>query len=789
MKRLLFLAVFSMLSGLLSAQLNMTLRSHIDYQATRNSGCSNIWGYVDENNNEYAIVGLNKGTSIVDVTDPNNPVEVFFIPDSNSIWREVKIWHDYAYVTTEEAVGVMIIDLSPLPASTTLPVYRFYGNGGPSFTRAHSLFIDENGILYINGANRGNQGVIFYDLNVSPTNPPEVGMYDVYYVHDSYARGDTLYAAHIYDGFFQVIDISTKSNPIVLAQQVTPMAFTHNCWISNDGDALFATDEVGGAPISAYDISDLGNIREIDQIKSNPGSNSIPHNVLYRDGYLVTSYYRDGVVIHDAADPANLIEVGNYDVSPLTGNGFNSIWGAFPYFPSGTIVASDIENGLYVFTPNYVRGCYLHGMVRNQVSNDPIANAQIAILNHPIVTSSLINGIYKTGIVSPGSYDIVFYKPGFEPDTVYNVNLIAGDTVFANGFLNPLNPITVTGQVLEQITNAPIQGAIVVFRNQDFLFTTTTDAAGNYILSDMMAGTYDFSAGHWGHWNQCEENVSFTASINSKNASLKKGYYDDFRLNFGWTSIDNAVSGNWVREIPIATGLPDGTPTNPHFDVDTDCGKEAFITGNQLGTYTAADVDGGPAVLISPVFDATQYTDPWLAYYRWFFIRNTPWAPNDTLFIYLSNGMDTVLLEAVHFFNTDLSQWIEVGFPISSFITPTANMRMILSIEDDQSLGYHILEAGLDRFYVSEGDQLSDGTVENKNGIRLFPNPNNGQFSVEMLNGSQIGNWSIFDVNGRLIQAGNTEHSRLTLSDTGIEDGLYLFLTENGEALRLMIVR
>jgi len=38
---------------------------------------SNIWGYLDlDDNREYAIIGLYNGTAVVDITDPENPVEV-----------------------------------------------------------------------------------------------------------------------------------------------------------------------------------------------------------------------------------------------------------------------------------------------------------------------------------------------------------------------------------------------------------------------------------------------------------------------------------------------------------------------------------------------------------------------------------------------------------------------------------------------------------------------------------------------------------------------------------------
>ncbi len=101
--------------------------SHVDYQALHNADLNDVWGYVDELGNEYAIVGTTKGTSVVDVTDPSNPFEVFWIAGSESIWRDPSVHGDYAYITTEASDGLLIIDLSPLPLSNVLPTTTLYG--------------------------------------------------------------------------------------------------------------------------------------------------------------------------------------------------------------------------------------------------------------------------------------------------------------------------------------------------------------------------------------------------------------------------------------------------------------------------------------------------------------------------------------------------------------------------------------------------------------------------------------------------------------------------------------
>ena len=131
---------------------------------------SDIWGWVDSQGNEYAIVGTNEGTSIFSLANPSQPVEVFFEQGMNSIWRDIKTFGNYAYVTTEAPNGLLIIDMSGLPSNTNLTTHYYTGPALASWQKAHNLYIDDRGYAYIFGANRGNKGCIILDLNQNPLN-------------------------------------------------------------------------------------------------------------------------------------------------------------------------------------------------------------------------------------------------------------------------------------------------------------------------------------------------------------------------------------------------------------------------------------------------------------------------------------------------------------------------------------------------------------------------------------------------------------------------------------------
>jgi choice-of-anchor B domain-containing protein len=369
---------------------NMNLLGVYDYS---NEG-SDIWGwYNPTNGQEYALVTLTNGFSCVNVTNPSSPLQEFFINDINSMWRDVKTWGNYAYVTTEANAGLLIVDLTDMTGNTYSHVTQFTNNNGGSvsFTSAHDIYIDENGIAYIFGAasNTGSNpsdGAIFLDVDANPTNPVYLGEWSDEYIHDGMVRGDTMYAGCIDVGKLFVVDVSDKNNPITIGQHATPNNFTHNAWVSDNGDYVFTTDEKPGAYLAAYDVSDLNNIQEVDRIQSNPGSNSIPHNTFVDGNFLITSYYRDGTTVHDITYPNNMIQVAYYDSYSGSGNGFNGCWGTYPFLPSGNIISSDIDSGpngggrLLIYSRDFQQASFLSGTVTNINTGFPISNATIEIL-------------------------------------------------------------------------------------------------------------------------------------------------------------------------------------------------------------------------------------------------------------------------------------------------------------------------------------------------------------------------------------------------------------------------
>jgi len=712
MKNLLLILTALVISiSTLEASNNLTLLGQLSYTQE----LSDIWGYEHPNTGEYALVGTVDGVSIVSLSNPANPVEVAFVPGPNSVWYDIKTYGNYAYVINEAngGGGLTIIDLSGLPSNVTSSLWTgassnwMYNGSQYLFDNAHNIFIDEFGIGYICGGNSPGGGALFIDIASNPTDPQIMGTYDDNYIHDMYVRSNKMYAGEIYQGRMTIIDVSDKTvvdiatNPSVLLGAVaTPDAFTHNCWISDDENFAFTTDETSGAWIPAYDISDPTNIVEVDRYQSNPGSGVIPHNVHVLNDFLITSYYRDGITVVDATNPSILVQVGHYDTDPgLSGNGFDGSWGAYPFLPSGKILASDIANGLYVLDNNYPAAAFLTGLVTDAASGASIPNVNVTITGlNDANTTSAADGSYGTGTASSGSYQVTYSATGYSSVTV-TVTFVNGQTVVENVQLNSQGSIALSGQVLNNLTNAPIANADIEFFDGSATFTASSSSSGAFTLTLPTNITYDIIAGSWGYLTESISAQLINSASQGLTIYLDPGYCDDFTFDFGWTVNSTASTGLWELGEPVGTDF-NGTESNPELDVSSDFGTDCFVTGNGGGGAGNDDVDNGLTTLTSPVFDLTGYSSPEISFYRWFFNDGGATAPDDEMVISLSNGSQTQIINTIVDGDPNESSWFYESYNVSSLISPTNNMTLIVEISDVG--GGHLVEGGLDQFKVTD---------------------------------------------------------------------------------------
>lgn len=374
---------------------------NIDYLAqvpleeipTAPTSASEVWGMVDlDDNREYALLGHRNGTAVYDVTNPGAPVEVGNIPGAASLWREVKAYQfydpgigrhrAYAYVTTEApGGGLQVIDLTNLPASVTLAATL------TEFSTSHTLYISnieyagnaalpgQTPYLYIAGANIGGGAFRIYSLAnpVAPVlvtaPPPGTG-----YMHDSTSMLITdNRTTQCVDGHnpcevlvdfnetsVDLWDVTDKSAPERLSTTTYPTAsYVHSGWPTEDNRFVVVHDERDessrGLNTHIYTL-DVGDLRVPSLVTSHiGGATATDHNgYAVGDRYYV-SHYKRGLVIFDLANPRALTEVGSFDtyLAPAANSaGTDGAWGVYPFLPSGTLLVSDIENGLFLLERN-----------------------------------------------------------------------------------------------------------------------------------------------------------------------------------------------------------------------------------------------------------------------------------------------------------------------------------------------------------------------------------------------------------------------------------------------------
>jgi choice-of-anchor B domain-containing protein len=373
---------------------------NIDYLAqvqlqeipTQPTSASEIWGFVDaDDNREYAILGHRNGTAIYDVTTPAGPVFVGNIPGNPSLWREVKALQipqaggphrAYAYVSTEApGGGLQIIDLSNLPNSVSL------ANTLTDISTSHTLYVSNvnystnialpgrQPFLYLAGSNIAGGAYRIYDLTnpviprlVTPS-PSGAG-----YMHDSVSMlitdNRTTQCANAHNPCEVLVDfnetsvdlwdVTDKAAPARLSTTTYPTAtYVHSGWPTEDQRYIVVHDELDelrrNLRTQIYTL-DVGDLRTPSLVTSyTGGTTTTDHNGYTVGNRYYVSHYKRGLVIFDLANPRALTEVASFDtyLFPSANTaGTDGAWGVYPFLPSGTLLVSDIENGLFLLRRN-----------------------------------------------------------------------------------------------------------------------------------------------------------------------------------------------------------------------------------------------------------------------------------------------------------------------------------------------------------------------------------------------------------------------------------------------------
>lgn len=772
-----FVLCFLALNGFAQKDFNLEMVANVPVNEEGND----IWGYVDAEGTEYAIMGSQTKTTIWSLEDPANPIERATIPGPPGVWRDIKSFEDHLYVTSDQgAEGLLIIDMSLAPDTITSLYWK------PTFeindflfplTKCHNLYIDtEQGFCYLAGCEVSQQGVLILDLNQDKKEPVLVGVMDDNYSHDVFVQDDLMYTSDIFVGSFNVYDVSDKSNPVFINGAGTSRQFTHNAWASHDGNYLFTTDERENAWVDAFDISDLNDIQFLDRYQplATQGTDVIPHNTHYLNGFLITSWYTDGVVIVDATKPDNLIKVGSYDTELEITKGYEGCWGAYPFLPSGIVLASDRNHGLFVLQPQnsdgevgYQRACYLEGLITDAKTGETITNANVQIISEDLnEASSRIGGIYKTGQATPGEFEVEYSHPNYDTLTL-TVTLERGKVTIVDA---QLGTAEITGTVTDTDGNPIIDAKVVVDNvGEGFKTFASTDVDGNWcagVRSNL--NDYEISAAKWGF-------KGITQSYNSESGAtldliLEEGYEDDFFVDLGWTATGNASSGFWEIAVPEFI-FGSGQTTQTSADIGSDIGNTYYITGASGTNQGVNDIDNGAVILTSPAMDFTGVDSIDFSYHIWFVnVGGQDGPPNDFVTVSVTNGIETIELTRIDENDDKWSSLIETSISKDQ-MEFNDQIRIIVHAEDSDP--GHIVEAGFDVFKAT-GTTITSVVDILDLGLSVYPNPSNGMITLTTESAwegeKQI---TIFNNIGMMVLQQELTDPKMTINIDQFASGLY----------------
>lgn len=623
---------------------------------------NDCWGYVSPSGREYAIMGLQNGFGFVEITDPVNPVIVASIPGPDSLWHDVKVIGHYAYGVSEGGAGIQVMNMANIDAGVVTLV-RNSQQGGHSTT--HNIVSnEETGTLWLVGANIGNGGLVHLDLT-DPTRPMPSGGWTQMYVHDAqvvtmqagpWAGREIAFCSSGFSGGFsstglRIVDVTNPASPVVLSTLFYPnSAYSHQCWLSEDQQYLYLNDELdedsGFVPTTTTRIINVSSLTSPSFAGTfTSGRPAIDHNLYTHQGHIFEANYRSGLRVFNAANPLAPVEVAYFDTFPGSdGLGFNGAWSVYPYFPSGNVIVSDIERGLFVL----------------RVDALDLDRLDLGLAGE------------APDVISPDGGDTLSV-------TIDEVNLTADLSTLGLVFDDGSGPVTVPA--------VPSGG-----NSYTFTFPAADCGEATYYV------TVDSTLGETFTLPATAPSFGFTSVV--ADAEVVE-FTDNFEANLGWTvsgPVPNAGAGRWERAIPGGDGSR-GDPAN-----DFDGSGRCYVTGNG-GPGSNTDVDGGATILTSPAFDVSAAPEARVSYARWFDNTGSGTGANpgvETFLVQISNnnGSTWSTLETVGPAGPGSSGgWILAEHRIADYVTPTASVRVRFTAKDDIGA---VIEAGVDRFEVAE---------------------------------------------------------------------------------------
>ena len=347
-----------------------------------NERVSDAWGWTDPGTGrEYALVGRTGGAVFIDVTDATNPVYLGVLPANPSGARDLKVYRDHLFFTGDGAGdhGLIVFDLTRLRDVTGPPVEFEPDARFDEIGSAHNLIIDEEAGFAFTVSTSGaghtcGGGLTMIDIR-EPLAPAFAGCFTdteglifpgrthdaqcvVYDGPDEdYVGRQLCFASN--ETALRIVDVTDKENPVPISAAAYPgVAYIHQGWLSEDRRHFYLDDEldelVGTTDRTKTIIWDVSDLDDPVVVGEYYGPNaSTDHNLYIVGDRMYQANYQAGLRVVDISDPENPREVGHFDTTPygVDPPGFNGAWTAFPFFESGTVLVTSMNEGVFLLRP------------------------------------------------------------------------------------------------------------------------------------------------------------------------------------------------------------------------------------------------------------------------------------------------------------------------------------------------------------------------------------------------------------------------------------------------------
>lgn len=354
---------------------NYDLLSFIPLEVLGADFINDSWGWTDqETGKDYLLQGLDNGVAFLDITNPNevNYVGKLETPVLSSIWRDIKVHQNHAYVVSEaNGHGLQVFDLTQLRALSEFKIFTSKPKI-ESFGSAHNIAINQaSGYAYILGARSLYNGApVFVNLS-DPANPVEQGGFAAArYTHDAqivnyhgpdtdYQDRELLFASSTDGGENNrvvIADVSDKKAPeLIVELEYFSSGYAHQGWLDETHRFFFLGDELderhygNNTRIIVFDLQDINNPVLHHTFLGN--TSAIDHNLYIKDTTLYLANYSAGFREIDISgiEDGQMEEVGFFDSFPdHNSNLFNGVWNVYPFFESGVIAISDSDYGVFL---------------------------------------------------------------------------------------------------------------------------------------------------------------------------------------------------------------------------------------------------------------------------------------------------------------------------------------------------------------------------------------------------------------------------------------------------------